>query len=144
MDFFEQAMGGGGGFGRGPGRDVQTAVRLSFFEAVHGCKKDVNIEYFIKDPASTAQRRSQQRKVRRTRTVSLDIPPGVDTGVTMRLRGQGAEGDTGFPAGDLLVQVEVLEDAYFKRNESDVYVEVPITIAQVRTAVCCCCMLLLP
>jgi molecular chaperone DnaJ len=56
----------------------------------------------------------------------------VDTGVTMRMRGQGAEGDTGFPSGDLLVQVEVLEDAYFKRNESDVHVEVPITIAQVR------------
>lgn len=49
----------------------------------------------------------------------------------MRMKGQGADGDPGYPAGDLLVQLEVQEDAYFKRNESDVYVDVPISITQV-------------
>jgi len=127
-DFFEQFM--GGGIRRGVGRDVQTAVRLSFFEAVHGCSKEVNFEYFIKDPATAGQRRAQQRKIRRTRNVKLEIPPGVDTGITMRMKGQGAEGDQGFPSGDLLVQLEVQEDPYFRRDDSNVHVEVPISISQ--------------
>lgn len=129
MDFFEQAM--GGGFSRGAGRDIQTAVRLTFFEAVHGCTKDVNFEYMVKDPSSDSNRRAPPRKIRKTKSVKLDIPPGVDTGITMRMKGQGAEGDPGFAAGDLLVQLEVQQDPYFKRNDSDVHVEVPITITQV-------------
>lgn len=129
MDFFSQAM--GGGMSRGAGRDVQTSIRLSFFEAVHGCSKDVNFEYFVKDPSASKGRNQQSRKIRKTRNVKLDIPPGVDTGITMRMKGQGAEGDAGYPAGDLMVQIEVAADPYFKRNESDVYVEVPISLTQV-------------
>jgi DnaJ-class molecular chaperone len=37
--------------------------------------------------------------VKRSKSVDVDIPPGVDTGITMRMRGQGAEGDQGYPAG---------------------------------------------
>ncbi len=130
MDFFSQAM--GGGMSRGAGRDIQAAIRLSFFEAVHGCSKDVNFEYFIKDPNAPKGRANQMpKKIRKSRSVKLDIPPGVDTGITMRMKGQGAEGDQGYPSGDLLVQIEVAEDPYFKRNENDVYVEVPISLTQV-------------
>lgn len=133
MDFFNQAMGGAP---RGAGRDVQTAVRLTFFEAAHGCSKEVNFEYFVRDPSSpnANNRRSQPKKIRKTRNVKLDIPAGVDTGITMRMKGQGAEGDPGFPAGDLLVQLEVLEDPYFKRSDNDVFVEVPISVTQVKCA----------
>ena len=131
MDFFEQALGGAP---RGAGKDVQAALRLSFLEAVHGCTKEVTFEYFVRDPASASagNRRSPPRKVRRTRTVSVDVPPGVDTGIQMRMKGQGAEGDPGHPVGDLFIQLEVAADPYFKRQDNDVHVEVPISIAQVR------------
>lgn len=72
---YKQAMGGAP---RGAGRDVQTAIRLSFFEAAHGCTKDVQFEYFVRDPASanSANKRAPPKKIRKTRNVKLDIPPG--------------------------------------------------------------------
>lgn len=101
---------------------------MSFFEAVHGCKKNVDLQYTIRDPKHTG--RGPARKVQRSRTVTVDIPPGVDTGITLRMPGQGAEGTTGFPSGDLLIDLEVAQDPYFKRRDADVHVEVPVSISQ--------------
>lgn len=132
FDFFEQAM--GGGFAqRGPGQDVQTAVRISFLEAVNGCKKDVRYDYQVLEPVSgsTNTRRPQMRRVQKSNTVTVDIPPGVDTGVSMRVQGKGADGAPGFPAGDLFIQLEVAEDPFFKRSGSDLHVEIPISLTQV-------------
>jgi hypothetical protein len=47
----------------------------------------------------TQGRNASRAKVKRSKSVDVDIPPGVDTGITMRMRGQGAEGDQGYPAG---------------------------------------------
>jgi molecular chaperone DnaJ len=126
FDFFEQTMGGQGR--RGVGKDIQTVIKLTFLEAVHGCKKDINFDYFIKDPAN--KNKAQVKKLRKTKSVKIDIPAGVDTGIVMRVQQQGADGDPGFPAGDLLVQLEVTSDPYFKRQDNDIYVDVPINIAQ--------------
>lgn len=126
FDFFEQTMGGQSR--RGIGKDVQTIIKLTFLEAVHGCKKDINFDYFIKDPAN--KNKTQVKKIRKTKSVKIDIPAGVDTGIVMRVQQQGADGDPGYPAGDLLVQLEVTSDPYFKRQDNDIYVDVPINIAQ--------------
>jgi molecular chaperone DnaJ len=53
----------------------------------------------------------------------------VDTGVTMRVQGKGAEGDKGFPPGDLFVQIEVAADRQFKRKNADVFTEVEVNMA---------------
>ena len=129
FDFFEQTMGGQAR--RGVGKDVQTVIKLTFLEAVHGCKKDINFDYFIKDPANNnIKNKTQVKKIRKTKSVKIDIPAGVDTGIVMRVQQQGADGDPGYPAGDLLVQLEVTSDPYFKRQDNDIYVDVPINIAQ--------------
>ena len=132
FDFFNQAMGGAQ---RGAGKDVQTSVRISFMEAVNGCAKDVKFDYTIRDPDApemvNGRRNRNAPRVRRSRSVKVDIPPGVETGISMRVQGQGAEGDKGYPPGDLYIQLEVQPDAYFKRQGSDVHVEVPISITQV-------------
>lgn len=125
FDFFEQAMGAS----RGAGQDVQTNVRLSFLEAVNGCTKNINYEYFIREPMPGNKRQFQ--KVRKSKSVSIDIPPGVETGVAMRVQSKGAEGVNGLPPGDLLVNIIVDEDPYFKREGNDVFVDVPMTISQV-------------
>jgi len=48
--------------------------------------------------------------------VTIDIPPGVETGVTMTVRGEGSAGEHKTPPGDLLVEIEVENDPEFERD----------------------------
>jgi molecular chaperone DnaJ len=67
-----------------------------------------------------------QGRVEKTKTLSVKIPPGVDTGDRIRLSGEGEAGESGAPAGDLYVQANVKDHAIFVRDENDLYCEVPI------------------
>jgi len=57
-------------------------------------------------------------RVRRSKRISLRVPPGVDGGSRLRVRGEGNAGRRGGPAGDLYVFVNVREDPDLKRFES--------------------------
>jgi DnaJ-class molecular chaperone len=128
FDVLNQFM---GGEARGAGQDVQTQVRLSFLEAVNGCSKKISYEYFVKEPVQGGKGgRAAYQKVRKHRTLSIDIPPGVENGVSMRVTGKGGEGVQGFPAGDLFVNLVVEEDKYFKREGNDIHVDVPVNVAE--------------
>jgi len=61
------------------------------------------------------------------RKLKTTVPPGVDQGSVLRLRGQGRPGKSGGPAGDLLVQISVIPHQYFIRKGSDIHVNVPIS-----------------
>ena len=67
---------------------------------------------------------------RRTRTISVKIPAGIDDDQTVILRGQGNQGSNGGPSGDLLVTVRVAKHEYFKRDGSDLLVTVPVSFTQ--------------
>jgi len=124
-ELFEAFFGGGRRRPRGPrrGSDLQMQVRLTFQEAVFGAKKDLHLRYQIQD-------RETGRVEIKERDVEVDCPAGIDTGMNLRLGGQGAEGDKGAPRGNLLVQVIVDEDEYFQRDGADVHVEIPISFTQ--------------
>jgi DnaJ-class molecular chaperone len=64
--------------------------------------------------------------------ISLDvrIPPGIESGGDLRLRGKGGEGMGGGPAGDLVLHISVAPHPWFRREGLDVVVEVPISIAE--------------
>ncbi len=64
------------------------------------------------------------------RTLTVDIPAGVDTGSTLRLAERGPVGPRGGPAGSLFVQVAVAEDERFVRDGDDLHHEVHIGVAQ--------------
>ena len=64
-----------------------------------------------------------------TRHISLTIPPGVDTGTNLRVRGKGAAGLRGGPPGDLYVELVVAESSIFQRDGTDLGVEIPISPA---------------
>ena len=68
-----------------------------------------------------------QGRVEKTKTLSVKIPPGVDTGDRIRLSGEGEAGEHGAPAGDLYVQAEVKDHAIFVRDENNLYCDVPIS-----------------
>ena len=69
-------------------------------------------------------------KVRRTNTVKVKIPAGVDEGQAVRARGEGCVGANGGPNGDLLVEIRIKAHKIFRREDRDVLCEVPISFAQ--------------
>jgi molecular chaperone DnaJ len=64
--------------------------------------------------------------VRETRTLSVKIPAGVDSGDRIRLAGEGEAGANGAPSGDLYVEVRVRPHRIFERDGDDLYCEVPV------------------
>lgn len=104
-------------------RPVEVQLKLSFFEAVNGCRKDVSFEYFTKDPRT-------RRKVRHSKKVTVDIPAGVDDGMSLRSPGNGRENANNQPAGDLVIAFSVGKDPYFERIGDDIHVNVSISFTQ--------------
>jgi len=137
---FEEVFGAGGGFrgmgldeildalrGRSPrrgrqrpaeaarGGDLEHHLSLDFLEAVRG-------------GTTRLQLRRRTPGGQRTETIDVKIPPGVHEGSRIRLRGKGAEGPGG--AGDLYILLHVQDHPYFRREGSDIFVEVPIGLSE--------------
>lgn len=64
------------------------------------------------------------------RKLDVQIPAGVDTGVRVRLSGEGDAGEVGAPRGDLFIQVKVREHPLFHREGTHLLCEVPISFSQ--------------
>lgn len=69
-------------------------------------------------------------RIRKKKTVSVNIPSGIDNGQTVSLRGLGNEGVNGGAPGDLLVTVTVRAHALFERDGSSILLDLPISYAQ--------------
>jgi molecular chaperone DnaJ len=64
------------------------------------------------------------------RTVTIEVPPGVDTGATLRVAGAGAAGPRGGPPGDLYVHLRVAPHPHFERSGADLLTTVHVGMAQ--------------
>lgn len=69
-------------------------------------------------------------RVRSERVVELEVPPGVSSAHYLTLRGKGAAGPRGGPAGDLIVELQVEEDPRFERHGDDLVYDLPISFSQ--------------
>jgi molecular chaperone DnaJ len=67
---------------------------------------------------------------RRERVVEVEIPPGVSSSHYLTLRGKGAAGPRGGPAGDLIVQLEIEDDPRFERHGDDLVYDLLISFSQ--------------
>jgi curved DNA-binding protein len=111
-DFFESFFGGRGGPGRGfegfsmRGGDQEAELEVTLEEAARGGKR----KFSLADG----------------RDFEVQIPPGVRDGQKIRLAGQGGEGASGGPAGDLYLRVRVKPDPRFRREGDDLLVEIPV------------------
>jgi len=76
-------------------------------------------------------------RVRTRRTLTVEIPPGVDTGTRIQLTGQGEAGPNGGPAGDLYVEIVVAPDPIFERSGDDLHctIGLPMTAAALGTEI---------
>ncbi len=66
----------------------------------------------------------------KTELINVRIPAGVDTGSKVRIQGKGNAGIGGGPYGDLFISIEVDPHSFFKRQGTNIYVKIPITIAE--------------
>lgn len=75
-------------------------------------------------------RLSVRRPSGKMETISVKIPPGIEHGKTIRLRGQGEAGPAGGQPGDLLITVRVAPHPCYRRHGNDLEVHVPVTVAE--------------
>jgi molecular chaperone DnaJ len=69
-------------------------------------------------------------RVRKNKKIQINIPPGVDTGSKLRIRGEGEEGEKGGPPGDLFVFLYVEPHEFFSREGDDIICQIPISFTQ--------------
>ena len=69
-------------------------------------------------------------RVRTTKKIQIRVPPGVDTGSKLRLRGEGEQGERGGPPGDLFVILYVEPHDFFSRDGDDLICQIPISFSQ--------------
>jgi molecular chaperone DnaJ len=67
-----------------------------------------------------------QGRVRREKTLSVNIPPGVEDGTRIRLAGEGEVGPHGGGAGDLYIFISIAQHAIFQRDGANIYCRVPL------------------
>ena len=101
----------------------QVQMRQGFFAVQQACPTCRGKGKIIKDPCGKCH---GEGRYERSKTLSVKIPAGVDTGDRIRLSGEGEAGENGAPSGDLYVQVHVKEHEIFVRDGSNLYCEVPI------------------
>jgi len=68
--------------------------------------------------------------VNKRRTITVNIPAGVDNGSVLPLRGEGNCGTLGGGNGDVYIYISVKKEQLFERDGNDVYIDIPITFAQ--------------
>ncbi len=105
----------------------QVGRSQGFFTIRTTCPQCRGNGQIIANPCKTC---SGQGKILKTKSVSVKIPAGVDSGSRLRLSGEGEAGAYGGPAGDLYVFLQVRPHDFFRRDGSDVICQIPISFVQ--------------
>lgn len=104
---------GGGSTTGGPkarGTDIAYSVSVSFLEAAQGAKRRINLS--------------------NGKSLDVAIPPGTEDQQKLRLKGQGLPGMGGGEDGDAIVEVLVENHPYFRRDDGDIHLELPVTLPE--------------
>ncbi|TDX24663.1 molecular chaperone DnaJ [Modicisalibacter xianhensis] len=101
----------------------QVRMQQGFFAVQQTCPTCHGRGEVIKVPCRECR---GEGRVRETRTLSVKIPAGVDTGDRIRLNNEGEAGANGGPPGDLYVQVAIKSHPIFERDGRHLHCEVPI------------------
>lgn len=106
-----------------------TGVLISsngVFRVQHTCSQCKGTGYVLNNPCKTCHGAG---RVKKSQTITINIPGGMDSGQYVRVPGKGEAGINGGSSGDLLAVVNILEHKLFKREGNDLYCEVPISFA---------------
>ncbi len=104
----------------------QVRMQQGFFSIQQTCPACKGVGTTIADPCNDCHGRG---RVRKTRTLSVKVPAGVDDGDRIRLSGEGEVGRNGGPPGDLYVEIRVKPHKIFEREGANLSCEVPVSFA---------------
>ena len=105
----------------------QVVSKQGFITFSHTCSKCRGEGEIISDPCVNCRGTG---RVKNMHKILVKIPAGIETGSSLRLRGEGDIGPYGGVRGDLYVTVYIEKDKFFTREGDDVICEVPITLTQ--------------
>jgi molecular chaperone DnaJ len=108
---------------------VQRVVRTAFGQLATAspCPTCGGTGRTVTDPCTGCA--GQGRRTQR-RTLGVDVPPGVDHGDRLRVTGAGEAGRQGAPAGDLYVEIQLVDHALYERDGRDLVAEVGVPVTQ--------------
>ena len=98
-----------------------------FFAVERTCPTCQGTGQVIKDPCRTC---GGQGRTQKEKTLSVNIPPGVEDSTRIRLSGEGEAGLRGAPAGDLYIFLTLRPHRFFQRDGADIYCRVPIPMTK--------------
>lgn len=105
----------------------KVRAQQGFFTVERTCPTCSGLGQTIKNPCKTCHGAG---RVEKEKSLSVNIPAGVETGTRIRLSGEGEAGVRGGPPGDLYIFIEVNSHALFEREGVNLYCRVPVSIAK--------------
>lgn len=129
----ETCSGSGAAAGSGPekcnqcGGAGQVRMTQGFFTIARPCPGCNGAGQKISNPCTSCS--GTGVKMQKSK-LNVKVPPGIDHGQRLKLRGEGEAGSAGGPAGDLYVHIGIKPHQIFQRQESEVLCEVPISYSQ--------------
>lgn len=114
---------------QGTGR-VQQVVGSALFGRVINettCPNCQGRGQVVKNPCKNCKGSGTERV---TKSLDVNIPPGVDDGMRIRVSGEGEPGESGGPRGNLYVFISVKPHEYFQRRDDDIVLNIPVNVAQ--------------
>ena len=106
---------------------TQTRTPLGYMTNIGICPDCKGEGKVVIDPCKDCR---GSGKVRKQKTIEIDIPQGINHGQTMQISSQGEPGSKGGPSGDLLVTIKIKPHQIFRREDYDVFIDIPITFTQ--------------
>ncbi len=103
----------------------KVRAQQGFFTVERTCPTCSGAGQIIKDPCKVCH---GQGRVEKEKSLSVNIPAGVETGTRIRLAGEGEAGMRGGPAGDLYIFIEVNQHKLFERDATNLFCRVPVSI----------------
>ncbi len=104
----------------------KVRAQQGFFTVERTCPTCSGMGQIIKNPCASC---GGAGRVEKDRSLSVNIPAGVETGTRIRLAGEGEAGLRGGPSGDLYIFIEVAEHDLFQRDGTNLYCRVPVSMA---------------
>lgn len=103
----------------------KVRAQQGFFAVERTCPTCQGVGQTIKNPCKTCAGSGREEK---ERSLSVNIPAGVETGTRIRLSGEGEAGLRGGPSGDLYIFIEVRDHNIFQRDGEHLYCRVPVSM----------------
>jgi len=105
----------------------KVRAQQGFFTVERTCPTCSGMGQIVKNPCRQC---NGQGRVEKDRALSVNIPPGVETGTRIRLSGEGEAGVRGTATGDLYIFIEVGEHRLFDRDGPNLHCRVPVSMSR--------------